>query len=256
MSSAIQKLLKDRYYLDTENSWDDLAKRVSAIYEPAYDYIKSKIFIPSSPTLMNANTNGKRLGTLSSCFPMNLEDSIDGIYESLKECAIVTKYGGGVGINFGELRSSSENITTLDRKSSGPVPFMKNFDAMLDGIQQGGVRRGAGMGLYPIDGPDVLQFIRAKKDRTTLTRLNLSVNISNEFYQKLDKDPLSIHKVKFKDGSLHDLYDDGKPVTVLQLWNEICTYAWDNAEPGIFNGDIAHDRCSVTNLSDTVLCNP
>ena len=112
------------------------------------------------------------------------------------------------------------------------------------------------MGLYPIDGPDVLQFIRAKKDRTTLTRLNLSVNISNEFYQKLDKDPLSIHKVKFKDGSLHDLYDDGKPVTVLQLWNEICTYAWDNAEPGIFNGDIAKERCSVTNLSDTVICNP
>lgn len=140
MSSAIQKLLKDRYYLDTENSWDDLAKRVSSIYEPAYIYIKQKIFIPSSPTLMNANTDGKRLGTLSSCFPMNLEDSIEGIYDSLKECAVVTKYGGGVGINFGELRSSSENVTTLDRKSSGPVPFMKNFDAMLDGIQQGGVR--------------------------------------------------------------------------------------------------------------------
>ena len=116
--------------------------------------------------------------------------------------------------------------------------------------------RGAGMGLYPIDGPDVLQFIRAKKDRTTLTRLNLSVNISNEFYRLLEISPDSIHKVKYKDGSLHDLYDDGKPVTVRTLWNEICYYAHDNAEPGIFNGDIAHDRCSVTNLSDTVLCNP
>lgn len=140
MSSAIQKLLRERYYLDTENTWEDLATRVSAIYPPALEYIKDKTFIPSSPTLMNANTNGKRLGTLSSCFPMNIEDSIEGIYEALKECAIVTKYGGGIGINFGELRSSSEVIETLGRKSSGPVPFMKNFDAMLDGIQQGGVR--------------------------------------------------------------------------------------------------------------------
>lgn len=112
------------------------------------------------------------------------------------------------------------------------------------------------MGLYPIDGPDILQFIRAKKDRTTLTRLNLSVNISNEFYKTLDNSPNSIHKVKFKDGSLHDLLDDGMPVTVGQLWMEICTYAHDNAEPGIFNGDIAYERCSVTNISDTVLCNP
>ena len=256
MNSAIQKLLKDRYFLDTENNWNDLAHRVSAIYPPAEEYIVNKIFIPSSPTLMNANTNGKRLGTLSSCFPMNIDDSIDGIYEALKECAIVTKYGGGVGINFGNLRSSREVITTLDRKSSGPVPFMKNFDAMLDGIQQGGVRRGAGMGLYPIDGPDILDFIRAKKDRTTLTRLNLSVNITNSFYQQLDENPDSVHRIRYKDGSYHDLYDDGKPVTVKELWNEICFYAWDNAEPGIFNGNIAKERCSVTNLNEDVLCNP
>jgi ribonucleotide reductase alpha subunit len=117
--------------------------------------------------------------------------------------------------------------------------------------------RGAGMGLYPIDGPDILLFIRAKKDRNILTRLNLSVNITNEFYTKLDTAPNEPHKVKYKDGSVHNLLDEnGEVVTVKQLWNEICTYAHDNAEPGIFNGDIAYDRCSVTNLSDTVLCNP
>lgn len=130
---------------------------------------------------------------------------------------------------------------------TSPILFINNISNNL---------RGAGMGLYPIDGPDILDFIRAKKDRTTLTRLNLSVNITNSFYQQLDENPDSVHRVRYKDGSYHDLYDDGKPVTVKELWNEICFYAWDNAEPGIFNGDIAHDRCSVTNLNHSVICNP
>lgn len=130
---------------------------------------------------------------------------------------------------------------------TSPILFINNISNNL---------RGAGMGLYPIDGPDILLFIRAKKDRTTLTRLNLSVNITNKFYEQLENSPNSIHKVKYKDGSYHDLLDDGNPVTVKQLWEEICFYAWDNAEPGIFNGDIAHDRCSVTNLNHSVICNP
>jgi ribonucleoside-diphosphate reductase alpha chain len=140
MNSAVQKLLKERYYLPNENTWEQLAERVSVIYPPIKESIINKTFIPSSPTLMNANTKGQRIGTLSSCFPMNIEDSVDGIYDSLKECAIVTKYGGGIGIDFGNLRSSTEIINSLGRKSSGPIPFMKNFDVMLDGIQQGGVR--------------------------------------------------------------------------------------------------------------------
>jgi ribonucleoside-diphosphate reductase alpha chain len=116
--------------------------------------------------------------------------------------------------------------------------------------------RGAGMGLYPIDGPDILQFIRAKKDRTTLTRLNLSVNITDQFYKLLEEDPDSVHKIKYKDGSLHDLVDDGNTVTVKQLWEEICYFAWSWAEPGLFNGDIARERCSVKNLSKSIICNP
>lgn len=140
MQESILKLLKDRYFLSSENTWEELSNRVSGIRKEISPYISSMMFIPSSPTLMNACTNGERLGTLSSCFPMHLEDSIEGIYESLKEAAIVTKYGGGVGYDFSTLRGSIEEVSTLKRNSSGPVPFMKNFDAMLDGIQQGGVR--------------------------------------------------------------------------------------------------------------------
>lgn len=96
---AIQKLLKKRYYLKDETTWDDIARRVSAIYPPIYEFIKNKDFIPSSPTLMNANTNGERIGTLSSCFTMGIEDSIEGIFDSIKEAAIVTKASGGVKDN-------------------------------------------------------------------------------------------------------------------------------------------------------------
>lgn len=256
MQESILKLLKDRYFLGNENTWEDLATRVSGINEDAKSYISSMSFIPSSPTLMNACTNGERLGTLSSCFPMHLEDSIEGIYESLKEAAVVTKYGGGVGYDFSTLRGSIEEVATLKRNSSGPVPFMKNFDAMLDGIQQGGVRRGAGMGLCDIEHPNVLDVIRCKDNDDQMTRLNISIKIGDSFYKQLETNPDAVHQVKTKDGVYVDLIDNGKKVTVKQLWNEIVYHAWKRAEPGIFNKDIATNRCSVTNLNPLVLCNP
>lgn len=148
MQNKINNLLKERYYLPTEDSWEQLATRVSAIYPPILEDIKNKAFLPSTPTLMNANTDGQKKGTLSSCFTMGIEDSIEGIFDSLKEGAVVTKSSGGVGYDFTVLRSDKEGIKSLyDRPSSGPIPFMLMFNQMLDGIQQGGVRRGAGMGM-------------------------------------------------------------------------------------------------------------
>ncbi len=256
MDASVEKLLKDRYFLTNETTWSELAKRVSKIHEPMLPYIDGMEFIASSPTLMNANTNGERFGTLSSCFPMNITDSIDGIFDALKESAIVTKMGGGVGYDFTILRSSQEVVKTINRQSSGPIPFINIFNAMLDGIQQGGVRRGAGMGLLSIYHPDIIHFIRAKEDLNKIKRFNFSIKINNEFYQKLKKEPKSIWQVILKDGSKTDLLDDGKPVTVQQLWELIIENAWKVAEPGIFNEDIAFDRCTVTNISKTVLANP
>lgn len=138
MNESIVKLLRDRYFLSNENTWEELAKRVSSIYPDIYPYIEQMKFIPSSPTLMNGGTS-ERLGTLSSCFPMDIEDSIEGIFDSLKECAIVTKYGGGIGVPFFRLRGSKEEIKTLNgRKSSGPLPFVSIFNEMLDGVNQAG----------------------------------------------------------------------------------------------------------------------
>ncbi len=255
-TDAIQKLLSERYLLPTEKTWEELATRVSTIYPPILEDIKNKNFIPSSPTLMNANTNGQRKGTLSSCFTMNIDDSIDDIFDALKEGAIVTKASGGVGYVFSKLRGSSENIKSINRQSSGPIPFMKIFNQMLDGIQQGGVRRGAGMGQFDIDHPNILDFIRIKNTKGELERFNLSVRVTDEFYKKLKNEPNSIHQVKQIDGTTKNLEDNGKPVTVKQLWDEIIEYAWKCAEPGIFNSDIAYRQCTSTNVNDIVLSNP
>jgi len=257
MNDNILKLLQDRYFLKDEKEWDDIAKRVSKLYEPIYEDIRDMNFIPSSPTLMNANTNNERKGTLSSCFPMAIEDSIEGIFDALKECAIVTKASGGVGYDHSQLRSSQENIISLNRNSSGPLPFINIFNAVLDGIQQNGVRRGAGASILSIEHPDILDFIEAKKDLTKFNRFNFSVKIIDEFYNKLQNNPKSIHQVKLKSGEYIDLIDkNNNKVTVSELWLKIVKNAWNSAEPGLMNYSIAWNRCPIKNVTDYVLSNP
>lgn len=261
MNESIMQVLRDRYFLRGENTWEDIAKRVGGIYEPASELIKTMKFIPSTPTLMNGNTKGQRLGGLSSCFPMGLEDSISGIFDSLKDAAMVTKSAGGIGYNFSRLRSSKEEVGSLDgRTSTGPLPFMDIFNSMLDGIRQGGARRGAGMAMLDVDHPDILDFIDSKKDWETqrLSRFNISVRMTDEFYQKLDETPDAAMIIRnVVDRKEHQLKDhEGKLITYKDLWNKIIKMAHHCAEPGIFNSDIAYRQCTVTNYSTDVLANP
>lgn len=258
MKESIQKVLKERYLLSNEKTWSDIAQRVSKIFPDIYDDINNMNFIPSSPTLMNYNTNGERFGTLSSCFIMNIEDSIEGIFKALSEGATVTKMGGGVGYDFSVLRSSSEIVKGISRESSGPLPFINIFNSMLDGIMQGGVRRGAGMSMLNIYHPQILDFILAKENLDKFNRLNFSIKIPNSFYKTLENEPNSVHQIKNvvtnEYYNLKDYY--GNDITVKQLWNMICELSWKVAEPGIFNESIAYDRCTVINLSNTMASNP
>ena len=255
MNESILKLLQDRYFLSHEKEWDDIAKRVSSIYPEIYEDIRDMYFIPSSPTLMNCGT---KRGTLSSCFPMGIEDSIEGIFDAIKEGAIVTKNSGGVGYDFSVLRGSKENIKTLDSNSSGPLAFIESFNAMLDSIRQGGKRRGAGAGLLDISHPDILKFINAKKDTSKINRLNLSIKIGKEFYDRLENTPNSPHIIKNVTNDIQQelIDEDGNIVTVKQIWDMIIDSAYNVAEPGIFNKDIAYNRCTVTNVNKNVLMNP
>ena len=261
MNESIMKVLRDRYFLRGEFTWEMLADRVGGIYTPATNLIREMKFIPSTPTLMNGNTKGQRLGGLSSCFPMGIEDSIDGIFDSLKDAALVTKAAGGVGYNFSKLRSSKEEVGSLDgRTSTGPLPFMDMFNSMLDGIRQGGARRGAGMAMLDVHHPDILEFIDSKKNWQTerLSRFNISVRMTDEFYEKLDDTPdapmIVRNVVDKKETELKD--ENGNIVTYKQLWDKIISMAHHCAEPGIFNSDIAYRQCSVTNYSTDVLANP
>jgi len=252
----IQELLKSRYYKDGEDSWADIAERVSGIYPPIKEYILNKEFIPSTPTLMNYNAN--KGGTLSSCFPMNIQDSIEGILDAYKEAGLVTKSGGGVGYDFSSLRSSYENISSISRNSSGPLAFISMFSSLLDSIRQGGRRKGAGMAMLDIDHPDILNFIEAKSDPTneTYKRFNFSVRIPDWFYDLLADSPESPMFVQPKSGDKYKLIQNDKEVTVRQLWSKLVENAWRTGEPGIFNSTIAYDRCSITNVDSHVLSNP
>lgn len=271
MKESILNLLEERYFPKGEKTWEELCKRVSKIYPEIYEDMLNMRFIASSPTLMNAFTDGRREGTLSSCFPMKIEgDSIKAIYEAIAECAEVTKNSGGVGYDGSFLRSSLELIKTLNANSSGPLPFISDFNSVLDSIRQGGVRKGAGSFILDTSHPNILDFIRSKdlipevrklvkegKIKAPFARINFSVKARNEFYYNLDNNPNAIHQVKLvTTGEIIDLEDNGKKVTVKELWDEIIEFAWRCAEPGIFNYDIAWDRCSVKNVDNTVLGNP
>ena len=255
----IENILKERYYLKTETSWEQTAKRLSCLYPKMYDYILQRRFIPSTPTLMNLNTNGERKGTLSSCFILDIEDSIDEIMNSMKDAAFVTKAAGGVGYNFSKLRGSNENVKTISANSGGVMAFIQIFDSVLDGVRQGGRRRGAGMSMLSVYHPDILTFIDAKAgDTKKYTRSNFSVNPDSNFYETLKKTPHKIFKTRnVVDKKENDLVDgNGTVYTYKMLWDKIIHNAWSSAEPGIFNGDIAADRCSCKHITRNVFCNP
>jgi len=258
MKESIIHFLRQRYFLSHEGSWDDIARRMCEVYPDMLPHIQAMEYLPSSPTLMNFNTKGEKIGTLSSCFTMDIQDSIEGIFDAIKECAIVTKNGGGVGYNVSALRGSSELVSGINRPSSGPLPFIGVINSTLDSIMQGGVRRGAGMAMLDIDHRDILSFVTAKLDTSLYTRLNFSVRVSDKFYQQLETNPDEPWIVKNRvDGHEFALKDtDGNVVSARRLWDTIIECAWKSGEPGIFNCDIATRQCPVVHLGTNVLSNP
>lgn len=211
----------------------DNESSMEKVEETFYRMMTEFRFLPNSPTLMNA---GRRLSQLAACFVLPVEDSMEGIFDALKNAALIHKSGGGTGFSFSRLRPTRSRVGTTGGVASGPVSFMKIFNTATEQVKQGGTRRGANMGVLRVDHPDIMEFINCKKKNKDLNNFNISVAVTDTFMDSV------------KSRSNYDLIDPRDNCKVgeangTEVYNSLITQAWENGDPGI----IFLDRINVDN---------
>lgn len=298
--------LKDARAASLEE-WSDIVARVVAhvsvaetdpdqrdeFFSAMSDIMMAREFVPNTPCLVNA---GKPNGQLAACFVLDVPDSIAGIMKTATDAAIIHQTGGGTGFTFEKLRPSGAMVSTTHGVASGPVSFMNIFNTTTDTVKQGGVRRGANMGMMRVTHPDILRFIHAKNDQHSLTNFNISVNVTdrfldavehNEWYQldfdgHLWTDPIfdpvtgrdyvvyrrpDGSSVTFRDKEAFDIADlsdamiEEPPTPGMayapDIWNRIVASAHRYAEPGIaFIDEVNRHNHMLNSMGPIMSCNP
>jgi len=228
-----------------------------------YDFLASLKFLPNSPALMNANRPN---GMLSACFVLPIGDSIEAIFEAVKQTALIQKAGGGTGFSFDKLRPTGDRVASSGGTTSGPMSFWRVFSETTNAIQQGAFRRGANMGMMSVGHPDILKFLYAKQNLNAFTNFNISVKLTDDWMDTLLKSGDTLHIVKnprtqleyllprqidIASYTINDLYKltgrgssgrgqgsevggrEGQFYTVRDIWKMIIRCATESGEPGV-----------------------
>ncbi|MBP8683836.1 MAG: adenosylcobalamin-dependent ribonucleoside-diphosphate reductase [Synergistaceae bacterium] len=199
-----------------------------------YDLMAKLLFLPNSPTIMNAGRPAPH-GQLAACFVIGIEDSMESICEAIRKQMLIHKSGGGTGFNFSNLRSSGAKVNSTNGRASGPISFMSLFDKATETVQQGGMRRGANMGILNVDHPDIRDFIHCKDKDGTIANFNISVGVFDSFMEKAEADPKGAEAV---------------------LLDEIAETAWRTGDPGIIFLDAINRGNTTPDLGPLTSTNP
>ena len=252
-NKSAQDILKDRYFwkdengLPTENAEQMLLRIANCIasaeattplqYKWAdeyYEVMAKLLFLPNSPTIMNAGRPAPH-GQLAACFVIGIEDSMESICEAIRKQMLIHKSGGGTGFNFSNLRSAGSKVKSTNGRASGPISFMGLLDKATETVQQGGMRRGANMGILNIDHPDIREFIHCKDKDGTISNFNISVGIFDDFMKRAEAAP------------------DGEEAKLLL---DIADCAWRTGDPGIIFLDAINRGNTTPNLGELMSTNP